>query len=94
MQTKRGGPVTTPKKPDLARGWLYAEKLLEKEIEWFDKASDDDVERMLDEAGIEVSRVPSAEELLARAEQRAAAPKKAEERPSGVFAKVRRHRPT
>jgi hypothetical protein len=65
--------VSTPEKPDPARAWLFVEKLLaDDDPERLDKASDEEVERQMREQGVQVSRVPSAEELLAKAAARAA----------------------
>jgi hypothetical protein len=65
--------VSKPNKPDLARGWLFVEKLLaEDENKRLAEASDEDVAREMSEKWVEPSRVPSAEELLARAMDRAA----------------------
>jgi hypothetical protein len=65
--------VSTPEKPDPARGWLFIEKLLaDDDPERLDKAGDEEVERQMREQGVTVSRVPTAEELLAKAAARAA----------------------
>jgi hypothetical protein len=61
-----------PDKPDLARGWMFVEKLLrEEDLERLDQTSDEDVERQLRAAGIDPKDVPTADELLARAAARA-----------------------
>jgi hypothetical protein len=57
-------------KPDLARGWLRAEKLLEQEADRLATISDEDFEREMD-ALPDPARVPTAEELLARGAARA-----------------------
>jgi hypothetical protein len=60
--------VNTPNKPDPARAWLFVQKLLdEEEIERIDKLSEEELDRELRAQGIEPSRLPSAEELLAKA---------------------------
>jgi hypothetical protein len=60
--------VNTPKKPDPARAWLFVQKLLdEEEIERIGKLSEEELDRELRALGIEPSRLPSAEELLAKA---------------------------
>jgi hypothetical protein len=65
--------VSTPDKPDLARGWQFIEKLLAADDpERLDQASDEEVERQMREQGVHVSRVPSVEELMARVAERAA----------------------
>jgi hypothetical protein len=63
--------VSTPKeKTDPANAWLVAEDLLaDEELRRIEAQSDDDVARELRALG---TRVPSAEELLARAADRAA----------------------
>jgi hypothetical protein len=64
--------VNTPKKPDPARAWLFVQKLLdEEEIERIGKLSEEELDRELRALGIEPSRLPSAEELLAKAAERA-----------------------
>jgi hypothetical protein len=40
--------MTRPGKPDLARGWLYAEKLVDKEADRLATMSDEDFEREMD----------------------------------------------
>jgi hypothetical protein len=77
--------VSTPQKPDPARGWLFVEKLLaDDDPERLDKASDEEVERQMREQGVQVSRVPGAEELLAKAAARAAKPDASRSQESGV----------
>jgi hypothetical protein len=64
--------MSEPGKPDPARGWRFVEKLLAEEgLERLDKASDEEVERQMRAQGVQTSRVPSAEELLAKAAARA-----------------------
>src|SRR5580700_9211873 len=59
-------------KPDPALGWKFVEKLLrEEDLERLDQASDEEVERQLRAAGIDPEEIPTAEELLARATERA-----------------------
>ena len=74
--------MSAPDKPDPARGWLFVEKLLaEEERARLDEASDEEVERRMREFDEEAAarsgeagpaRVPSVEEILARAAARAA----------------------
>jgi hypothetical protein len=64
--------VTTPRTPDPDRGATFLGKLLSEDAEHLDVATDEEVERMMDAAGIQVKDVPTAEELIARAEKRAA----------------------
>ena len=59
-------------KPDPARGWQFVKKLLAQDVERFDHASDDEVERQMTAQNVNPARVPSAEELLAKAQERAA----------------------
>jgi hypothetical protein len=66
----------SPPKPDPARGWIFVEKLLaEEELARLDKLTDQELEAELDAEGPPPARVPSAEELLAKARARAAARK-------------------
>jgi hypothetical protein len=65
--------VSTPSKPDPARGWQFVEKLLvEEELAELEKMSVDEVESELRARGLDPSRVSSAEELVAGAQARAA----------------------
>jgi hypothetical protein len=69
--------MSAPEKPDTAAGWRNVEKLLAEkedaaEKKWLETASDEEIERRMDEAGVKVSRAPSPEELIARAKERAA----------------------
>jgi hypothetical protein len=65
--------VSKQDKPDPARGWLFVEKLLaEEESARLARASDEEVDRRMAELKVEPSRIPSAEELLARAMEHAA----------------------
>ena len=57
---------------DPARGGRFVEKLLAEDPERLDRASDESVERQMREQGVRVSRVPSVEELVAKAADRAA----------------------
>jgi hypothetical protein len=62
-----------PDKPDPARAWKYAMKLLaEEELQRLDKMSDEKVEDEMRAQGRDPARVPSAEELLAKATARGA----------------------
>jgi hypothetical protein len=63
--------VTTPGKPDPDRGARFLQKLLTEDPEHLDVASDEEIERQMDAAGIVVKNVPTAEELIALAEKRA-----------------------
>jgi hypothetical protein len=59
-----------PDKIDPVLAWKFAEKLLrEKDLESFDDASDEDIERQMREAGIKPKRIPTAAELMAAAER-------------------------
>jgi hypothetical protein len=62
--------VSESDKPDLARAWLRAEKLADDEADRLAKMSDEDFEREMS-ALPEPERVPTVEELLARAAARA-----------------------
>jgi hypothetical protein len=65
--------MSTPSKPDPARGWQFVEKLLaEEELARLEKMSPDEVDREMRAQGLDPSRVPSTEELVAGAEARAA----------------------
>jgi len=61
--------VTLPGKPDASRGARFMRLLLESDPAPLDAASDQEIERQMDAAGIQVSRVPTAEELIARVEE-------------------------
>jgi hypothetical protein len=64
--------VSTPDKPDPARGWLHVETLLAlDEAERLEKLSDTDFEEEMRAKGRDPARVPSAADLLARATERA-----------------------
>jgi hypothetical protein len=64
--------VSTPERPDPARAWRYVENLLaEEELERLDKLGDRELEVEMQAAEIDPARVPSAEQLLTRAEERA-----------------------
>jgi hypothetical protein len=69
--------VSTPDKPDPARGWLYVEKRLdEEEDERIKSLSDDALRAELRQGATDPEKEWSADELLARAEALApAAPK-------------------
>ena len=63
--------MSAPDRPDPARAWRYVENLLaEEELERLDKLGDRELEGEMRAAGLDPARVPSAEELLARAEER------------------------
>jgi hypothetical protein len=68
--------VSTSPKPDPARGWQFVEKLLAKDDanddEVPDPEGDAEVDRLMRAAGVSTPPVPSAEELTARAAERAA----------------------
>ncbi|MGO9834865.1 MAG: hypothetical protein ACLP1X_11660 [Polyangiaceae bacterium] len=58
--------------PDHARGWMFIEKLLrEEDLARLDKTSDEEVNRQMRAAGIEPEHTPTADELIARALERA-----------------------
>jgi hypothetical protein len=63
--------VSESDKPDLARAWLRAEKLVDEEADRLARMSDEDFEREMS-ALPEPERLPTVEELLARATTRAA----------------------
>jgi hypothetical protein len=63
--------VTSPSPPDPDRGARFLKKLLEDDPAHLDVATDDEVERMMDAAGIQVKSVPTADELIALADKRA-----------------------
>jgi hypothetical protein len=63
--------VTRPSPPDPDRGARFLEKLLEDDPAHLDVATDDEVERMMDAAGVEVKSVPTADELIALADRHA-----------------------
>ena len=58
-------------KPDPERGARFLEKLLNEDPAYLDVADDEEIERQMDAAGIEVKSVPSAEELMALAARKA-----------------------
>jgi len=67
--------MSTPKKtdqPDLARGWLFVEKLLAEDPGKLDVATDEEVERQMEEQGVHADGAPDAEEMLAYVAERAA----------------------
>jgi hypothetical protein len=64
--------VSTPDKADPARGWMYLMNLLaEDERERLEKMSDEEFEREMRAKGRDPARVPSVEQLLAKAATRA-----------------------
>jgi hypothetical protein len=86
--------VSTPDKPDTARGWRFVEKLLaDDDIDGLDKASDEEVERQMDEQGVDASGVASADELLAKVTERASQRQRDQaERPPATVHRLRRVR--
>jgi hypothetical protein len=66
---------------DPARGWRFVEKLLAEDPERLDKASDESVERQMREQRVQPTRILSAEELVAKAGERAAKGRLRGERP-------------
>ena len=62
--------TTPPDKPDPARGWRRAEKLLDEGADRLPTMSDEDFEREMD-ALPDPAHIPTAEELLARGAARA-----------------------
>ena len=66
---------------DPARGWRFVEKLLNEDPERLDRASDESVERQMREQRVGPTRIPSAEELIAKAAERAAKRRLRAERP-------------
>jgi len=87
--------VSTTGKPDPARGERFLRKLLTEDPAHLDVASDEEVERQMDAAGITVKSVPTAEELMALAEQHATkdAPRPAPKAAPVASPPVRRPRP-
>jgi hypothetical protein len=87
--------VTIPGKPDPDRGARFLHKLLTEDPAHLDVASDEEVERQMDAAGITVKSVPTAEELMALVAKRAGA--SADEGtptgPTATKAPVKRPRP-
>lgn len=84
-----------PEKPDLARGWEALEKKMdEDERAWLETASDEDIEKRMNEAGVTAASTPSAKALLARMQERESAPAEnggtpqAGDRASGAKVKV------
>jgi hypothetical protein len=63
--------VSTNGRPDPARGERFLRKLLTEDPAHLDVASDEEVERQMDAAGVTVKSVPSVEELMALAEKHA-----------------------
>jgi hypothetical protein len=87
--------VSTTGKPDPARGERFLRKLLTEDPAHLDVASDEEVERQMDAAGIQVKSVPTAEELMALAEEHATknAPRPAPRAAPVASPPVRRPRP-
>jgi hypothetical protein len=87
--------VSTTGKPDPARGERFLRKLLTEDPAHLDVASDEEVERQMDAAGIQVKSVPTAEELMALAEKHATrdAPRPAPKAAPVASPPVRRPRP-
>jgi len=80
--------VSTTGKPDPARGERFLRKLLTEDPAHLDVASDEEVERQMDAAGIQVKSVPTAEELMALAEKHARTEKRDAPSPSPKAAPV------
>jgi hypothetical protein len=71
--------VSTSDKPDTARGWQFVEKLLaDDDIERFDRATDEEVAQQMRAQGVQVTRVPDPEALIARVADRASNRRKAD----------------
>jgi hypothetical protein len=65
--------VTAADRPDHARGWRFAQELLDEDVfARIDAMSDEDVDGELRAGGVDPDRVPSAEAFLARADALAA----------------------
>jgi hypothetical protein len=84
--------MSTPRKPDDARGWLFIEKLTaeeeaQKEMERLEKMSEEDLAAEMGARGGDAARVPGAEELLAGAEARARAKDAGAAKPEGTTAR-------
>jgi hypothetical protein len=80
-----GGVMSAHDKLDLARGWMFMEKLIADEdaarVEGLSRA---ELEQELRDAGYDPARVPTAEQLLAHAEARAAERARANEATEGA----------
>jgi hypothetical protein len=64
--------MASAKKFDPARGWLFVQGLiLAEEAKRLDSLTEEELEAELRAKGVEVGRVPTAEELLAKARLRA-----------------------
>ena len=68
--------MTAPKDRDFARGWKYLEKLLaeedaENEVARIEKLGDDELFAELRQRGTDPSKIPTAEEFIARGKARA-----------------------
>ncbi len=79
--------MTAPDKPDLARGWLRAEKLLDEEADRIATMSDEEFEREMG-ALPEPAHVPTADELRVRSAERAREVATSEGRGRGATVKV------
>jgi hypothetical protein len=65
--------VSTPEKPDPVDAWKYVDKLLaDEELERLDKRNAEEVQQELRAEGVDPAHIASPEELLAKAEARAA----------------------
>jgi hypothetical protein len=65
--------MTTPKKVDPALGWMFVEGLLaEDEAKRIEKLSEEDLDAEMRQQGKDPARVPSLEQLLAKAKVHAA----------------------
>jgi len=63
--------VTTPKDEQASRGERFLGKLLDEDAGKLDVASDAEVERQMVAAGVKAGAVPTLDELMARADERA-----------------------
>jgi hypothetical protein len=77
--------VSSPDKPDTARGWKFVEKLLADDtVERLEPGSDEEIERQMNAQDVQVSRVPSAEQVLARAKELVHTGKQSQESAAGA----------
>lgn len=79
--------MTAPDKPDLARGWLRAERLLDKEADRIATMSDEEFEREMG-ALPEPAHVPTADEVRVRSAERARELATSEDRGRGATVKA------
>ena len=67
-EERTAGEVVTAPDPNYARGWLFAESLLDEDRQArLDAMSDEEVDAELRAGGVDPERVPSAEGILAKA---------------------------